>query len=146
VVFANPGEASVLEDSTVEVFYSLLSFSSVPDSNRPIIAISASYDALAIAPELSIGMGASGVSLLAVLSLAKIFNEAKHSRLFNASDFEYDLLLILAPTASLKFEATQQFVEILKTNIRESIKLVVCLDSLIESYSNIDEEILTAYG
>ncbi|TNV81984.1 hypothetical protein FGO68_gene14046 [Halteria grandinella] len=146
VAFTNPGEATVQEENTVEVFYSLLSFSSVPDSNRPIIAISASYDALSIAPELSIGMGASGASLLAVLSLAKIFNEVKHSKRFNASDFEYDILFILSPTASLKYEATQQFLEILKTNIRESIRLVVCLDSLIDQYNNIDEQLLYVHG
>lgn len=39
-----------------------------------IIAISASYDALAISPELSIAMENSGSAVIAALQLSKIFS------------------------------------------------------------------------
>ena len=50
-------------------------------------------------------------------------------------NFKYDLLFILTPTASLNYEATGKFVDHLQANIKERIKLVICLDALTDSSS-----------
>jgi hypothetical protein len=45
------------------------------------------------------------------------------------------MLFILSPTGSLNHEATGKFLDHLSSNIKEKIKLVVCLDTLVDANS-----------
>jgi hypothetical protein len=42
---------------------------------NPIIAVSSSYDALSISPELSLSMEGSGSSIIAQLQISKLFKQ-----------------------------------------------------------------------
>lgn len=96
---------------------------------KSIIAISTSYDALAISPELSIALENSASGLLGSLELSRIFSKLSLD-LQQVNRFKFDLLFILTPTGSMNFEATSKFIDHLQSNIKERIKLVLCLDSL----------------
>lgn len=115
----------------MDVIYGQMNFrdsGSQADLN-PLIAISASYDSLAISPELSFSMASGASSVIAQLQISKIFSQLMNElNSGDANKFKYDLLFILTPTGSLNHEATTKFVEHLPSNLKERIKLVICLD------------------
>lgn len=51
------------------------------------------------------------------------------------SNFHFDLLFILTPTGSLNQEASSKFIDHLHPNIKDKIKMVICLDSFVNSES-----------
>lgn len=97
-----------------------------------MIALSASYDTLAISPELSYSLEASGTAILALLQTSKIFSTLL-SELQNVNNFKFDLLFILTPTGSLNHEGTGKFIDHIPSNIRERIKFAVSLDQLVNN-------------
>jgi len=103
-----------------------VSYKSTLEEQNPIIAISTSYDALAVAPELSHSLSATGSGLIGALELSRIFSNLGSE--LTSIGFKYDLLFILTPSSSLSFEATEKFVDHLQSNIKERVKTVICLD------------------
>ena len=45
---------------------------------------------------------------------------------------EFDILFILTPTGSMNHEGTAKFVDHLQSNLKERIKFVICLDSIVD--------------
>lgn len=75
-------------------------------------------------------MEAGGSALLTLLQTSKIFSNLL-SELQNANNFKFDLLFVLTPTGSLNHEGSAKFIDHVPSNIRERIKLTVCLDQLV---------------
>lgn len=84
---------------------------------------------MAISPELSFALEASASGLLGSLELSRIFSKLSLD-MQQVTNFKYDFLFVLTPTGSLSYEATSKFLDHLQSNIKERIKLVLCLDSL----------------
>jgi len=132
----NGNEPKPEENVKVDVFYGLLNFrekkgeqSQVQISEQnPVIVVSASYDALSISPELSYAMSSSGTGVIALLQLSKIFSQVVSE--LTPTAFKFDLLFVLSPSSSLNYDATSKFIDNLQGNIKERIRLVLCLDGL----------------
>ena len=95
---------------------------------NPLILISASYDALGIAPELSYAMEKAGSGVVGLLQLSKIFSQLLTD--LSASQFQYDLMFALTPSGSLSYEGTAKFMDHLQATVKDRIQLALCLDSL----------------
>eukprot|EP00349_Pseudokeronopsis_sp_Brazil_P002167 CAMPEP_0202964560 /NCGR_PEP_ID=MMETSP1396-20130829/8636_1 /ASSEMBLY_ACC=CAM_ASM_000872 /TAXON_ID= /ORGANISM="Pseudokeronopsis sp., Strain Brazil" /LENGTH=140 /DNA_ID=CAMNT_0049686747 /DNA_START=563 /DNA_END=985 /DNA_ORIENTATION=+ len=136
----------MVKSINVNVLYAIHSFAgqgpSSADTN-PLIAISASYDSFAISPELSTSIENGGSGLIGLLELSRIFSQITNE-LTELANFGYDLMFILTPTSSLNYEATGKFVEHMQSNIKERIKLVICLDALSNLISQQKELFVTA--
>ncbi len=78
---------------------------------------------------MAIALENSGSAVIAELEISRIFSQLV-TELQAANNFKYDLMFILTPTGSLNHEATGKFIDHLQSNIKERIKLVLCLDSL----------------
>lgn len=76
-MFLNANEPKQLTAINLDVIYGQVSFKDSQDQSdqNPIIALSASYDALAISPELSYSMETSGSNVIAALQVSKIFSQ-----------------------------------------------------------------------
>jgi hypothetical protein len=135
VAFANPADPTLIEDFLLDVMYTLLNLGgkSGGETDRPIIAITTPYDALALSPGLSISSAASGTGISVLLTLAKYFSDLKN--LSRASCLQYDLLFVMAPSSTLNHIATNKFIEHIQSNMRERIKLVINLDTLMDHTS-----------
>lgn len=75
----NINEPKLIQSINLDVFYGQINFKEQKDlvqvgDQNPLIAISTSYDALAISPELSIAMENSGSGVIAELLISKIFS------------------------------------------------------------------------
>ena len=75
-------------------------------SDKPIIAISTSYDSLGIAPSMPAGASVSLSPLLAALTISRLFGKD-----YANLPSRYELMIILTPSASLNYEATSRFVD-----------------------------------
>jgi len=109
----NAQDSKALGPINLDVFYGMINFREQKklvqmEEKNPLIAISASYDALAISSELSVAMENSGAGIMAVIQLSKVFHQLKVSQAEKnqGKDFKYDLLFVMTPTASLSHQAT----------------------------------------
>jgi len=64
-------QSAVINFFNVDVFYGILSSQASSQGEKPIIAVSASYDALSSAPELSTSMANSASHAMAVIAMSK---------------------------------------------------------------------------
>jgi hypothetical protein len=83
---------------------------------KPLIAFSASYDALGAAPTMHAGHEASLSPLLAILYLSKVFSSE-----FKAVPRRFDLIFILTPSGSLNHDATEKFLDYIPSNVKSKI-------------------------
>lgn len=118
-------QSAIINFFNVDVFYGIVGQSS---GDKPIIAVSASYDALSSAPELSTSMTNSASQAIAVIAMSKQF--ATIADELKATSFVYDVAFFLTPTGSLNFQGTTKFIEYMPSSIKDRIEFVVCLDSL----------------
>ncbi len=102
-------DPKLLGPINLDVFYGMVDFKETKqlvqmEEKNPLIAISASYDALSISPELSVSLENSGAGLMAALQLSRMFQTLKASEgaKVQGKSFKYDLMFILTPTASLQ--------------------------------------------
>jgi hypothetical protein len=80
MLILNVNDPKVIPSINLDVFYGLLNFKEQKDiiqlnDQKPIIAISSSYDALAISPELSFSLENGGSALIAELEMSRIFSQ-----------------------------------------------------------------------
>ena len=143
-MFLNANEPKLLTALNLDVIYGQVSFKDTQDQSdqNPIIALSASYDALAISPELSYSLESSGSNVIAALQVSKIFSQLLSdmqqysSSSSSGNNFKYDLLFVLTPSGSLNHEATSKYVEHLPSSLKDRIKLVLCLDTIVSSLNS----------
>lgn len=119
-------EAFYVSCKSLDVLKALQDFGGV--SEKPIIAVSASFDAMGVAPTLPAGAQVSLSPLLATLALSRIFGKE-----FDRLQSKYELMLILTPGASLNYEASEKFIESISAQIRSRISLLICLDDIVGS-------------
>ena len=79
-------------------------------SEKPMIAVSTSYDSLGIAPSMPAGASVSLTPLLTALTISRLFGKE-----FANLPSRYELMVILTPSGSLNYEATGKFVDQLNT-------------------------------
>lgn len=75
-------------------------------------------------------MEATASAVIANLQLSKIFSHLL-SELQQVSNFNHDLMFILTPTGSINNEGTSRFIDHLQSNLKERIRMVICLDHLV---------------
>ena len=93
----------------------------------PVIAVVASYDTLAAAPELAVGADANGSGLIAVLQLARMF-----SKLYAGSrqQGQYNLIFVLTAAGKLDYAGTRYWLEQTDSRLLDRIEFALCLDSI----------------
>ena len=90
----------------------------------PVIAVVASYDTLAVAPELAVGANANGSGMIAILQLARMF-----SKLYAGSRLQgnYNLLFVLTAAGKLDYAGTRYWLEQTDSRLLDRIQFAVCL-------------------
>jgi hypothetical protein len=92
----------------------------------PVIAVVASYDSLAVAPDLAVGADANGSGLVAILQLARIF-----SKLYdNLEQGRYNLMFVLTAAGKLDYAGTRFWLEQTDSRLLDRIEFALCLDSI----------------
>lgn len=93
----------------------------------PVIAVVASYDSLAVAPELAVGADANGSGLIAVLQLARMF-----AKLYSGSRQQgrYNLIFVLTAAGKLDYAGTRYWLEQTDSRLLDRIEFALCLDSI----------------
>eukprot|EP00802_Teleaulax_amphioxeia_P006639 Tamp_06643.p1 GENE.Tamp_06643~~Tamp_06643.p1 ORF type:complete len:555 (-),score=160.79 Tamp_06643:1000-2604(-) len=93
----------------------------------PVIAVVASFDAVAVAPELAVGANANGSGMIAILQLARMF-----SRLYAGSrqQGKYSLIFVLTAAGKLDYAGTRYWLEQTDSRLLDRIEFALCLDSI----------------
>lgn len=93
----------------------------------PVIAVVASYDTLAVAPELAVGADANGSGMIAILQLARMF-----SKLYAGSRQQgrYNLMFVLTAAGKVDYAGTRYWLEQTDSRLLDSIEFALCLDSI----------------
>ena len=93
----------------------------------PVIAVVASYDSIAVAPELAVGADANGSGMIAILQLARMF-----SKLYSGSRQQgrYNLMFVLTAAGKLDYAGTRYWLEQTDSRLLDSIEFAICLDSI----------------
>ena len=93
----------------------------------PVIAVVASYDSMAVAPELAVGADANGSGMIAVLQLARMF-----SKLYSGSRQQgrYNLIFVLTAAGKLDYAGTRYWLEQTDSRLLDRIEFAFCLDSI----------------
>merc|ERR1719464_1138294 len=98
-------KTTVTENLNLGVFYGVESGSE--SEGKPVLAISASYDAFGAAPGMPSGVESSLSPVLGILYMSRVFGKQFTQHVHT----RFDLMFILTPGGSLGYEASSKFVD-----------------------------------
>jgi hypothetical protein len=104
------------------------------DTVLPTIAIVAYYDTFGTVPDLARGADANGSGVVALLELARLFSKLYRTQLRTIG--RYNLLFLLTSADAFNFWGTKYWVDNIDEKILESIEFAICLDTLVGSATN----------
>jgi hypothetical protein len=96
-------------------------------ASLPVIAVVASHDSLAVAPDLAVGADANGSGVIAILQLVRMFSKLYS---FGRQQGRYNLMFVLTGAGKLDYAGTRYWLEQTDSRILDRIEFALCLDSI----------------